>query len=575
MQVEQTLGKSDLKGTDEQKELASLLFKIFQARGRFYAANAPIRIPLNQLAEFMEQQQPGNEDWAQTIDAALSASKKVFARDEQDDEVAFTTTRSGSAIASAPGEMRGQVLTTRFAEPEPKRERPQRQRPSRQIDALIGATPADEHPQAPMQAIPSDVPFEVVSREDFEKTRQFVEQPKESAPVVQQPAATTIQTTLDAAAASDEDIAEAIQSTLSREMAVAQWGDQWMAEERLQRFSRGDLRRIEDFLREQESGIATDEDIVQDVLSVRPNAAEYSATVFAVNYRLSRETREFEYLGTATHGFRSLANPPAIGTSKRKTSEIGQDYRFLLDYRTPDENLEEGLIEHILSFYEYSYGVLPLDANLSTIMPQPGFAEQRAARLEFESPQTTENVIAELRFPTNNRGGFITGLEQFFADNLVPGAVVTIEKTDRPNHFLLEYFRVSAEDRKLLHFDDRKDKYAFRPTTYYCATQDEFVLSENRYPKLADAKPLDDRTRRHPEQVVIAAFERAGENVGTAAEPRYWSVFSDLLAVANIERPISAELLRDILTSGTYPEFEPDESTEDAFFYTAPTGSTA
>jgi hypothetical protein len=345
-----------------------------------------------------------------------------------------------------------------------------------------------------------------------------------------------------------------------------------MAEERLQRFSRGDLRRIEDLLREQDSGVANDEDIVQDVLGVRPNASEYAATIFAVNYRLSRETREFEYLGTATHGVWSLANPPAVGTTKRKTSEIGQDYRFLLDYRTPDENLEEGLIEHILSFYEYTYGVLPLDANLATIMPQAGFAEQRAARLVFESPQTTESVVAELRFPTGNRGGFITGLEQFFAENMVPGAVVTIEKTDRPDHFLLEYFRVSGEDRKLLHYDERKDKFAFRPTTYYCATQDEFVLSDNRYPKLADAKPLDERTRRHPEQVVAAAFERAGENVGTASEPRYWSIFNDLLAVSNIERPISAELLRDILTSGTYQEFTPDESTEDAFFYT-PAGS--
>ena len=38
-----------------------------------------------------------------------------------------------------------------------------------------------------------------------------------------------------------------------------------MSEERVQRFSRGDLRRIEDLLREQSEPVS-DRDIVQDVL---------------------------------------------------------------------------------------------------------------------------------------------------------------------------------------------------------------------------------------------------------------------------------------------------------------------
>jgi hypothetical protein len=131
----------------------------------------------------------------------------------------------------------------------------------------------------------------------------------------------------------------------------------------------------------------------------------------------------------------------------------------------------------------------------------------------------------------------------------------------------LEYFQVSGEDRKLLYLDERKVKYAYRSTTYYCATQDDFLLSEGRFPKLADIKPLDDRARRRPEQVVQTTFERIGENVGTSDDPRYSASFGDLLAVANIERPISAEYLRDILTSGTYPEFSTDESSEDVYVY--------
>lgn len=387
-------------------------------------------------------------------------------------------------------------------------------------------------------------------------------------PPVATPDTSLVTHEVDAATASADEIAEAIRLTLGSEMSVARWGDRWMGEERLQRLSRGDLRRIEDYIREQPTGVANDDEIAQDVLGVRPNAAGYEATRFAVNYRLSHESREFEYLGSATNGLWSLANPLAIGTVKRKASEIGQDYRVLLEYSDSSDEVEEGLVEHILSFYEYSFGVLPLDANMRTILPAPGFKDQRAARITFESPQTSETVTAEVRFSTGNRGGFITGLETFFAENLVPGAVLTIERTDQPLHYLLEYFRVSGEDRKLLHLDDKKGKYTFRPTTFYCATQDEFILSDNRFPRLADQKPLDERTKRHPEQVIASAFERAGENVGTSDNPKYYALFGDLLTVANIERPVPAQLLRDLLTSGEHPEFSADETTEDAFFYT-------
>jgi hypothetical protein len=127
----------------------------------------------------------------------------------------------------------------------------------------------------------------------------------------------------------------------------------------------------------------TDDDIIQDALNVRANAPDFSARKFALNYRLSRESREFEYLGTDRNGLWGLANAPSIGTTKRKASEIGQDYRFLLDYRTPVESIEEGLIEHVLTFYEYLYGILPLDPNIGSIMPNQGFADQRAARVTF------------------------------------------------------------------------------------------------------------------------------------------------------------------------------------------------
>ncbi len=546
MQAEQTLAAPAFDGTDEQQALAAELFQIFRAQGRFFSDTAPVRLSVSQLAEVMGQRQPKVKTWPKRVDDALSASTAVFSREEGDDEVFFVTTRQGTLPSGLSGR-REQILTTRFAVPQPKRERPVRES---RVPATIDASPTIV--EVPADVITETVPFEVVTAE----------------PELALPAAPSAAQEVDAALASEDEIAEAVRQALGSEMSVARWGDRWMGEERLQRFSRGDLRRIEDFIREQPDGVASDEEVVQDILGIRPNAAGYEAALFAVNYRLSRETREFEYLGSATRGTWSLANPAAIGTTKRKASEIGQDYRVLLEYGDSVEAAEEGLVEHILSFYEYTYGVLPLDANMRSIMPEPGFKDQRAARITFESPQTSETVQSELRFPTGNRGGFITGLESFFAENLVPGAVLTIEKTDQPMHYLLEYFQVSGEDRKLLHLDEKKGKYTFRPTTYYCATQDEFVLSDNRFPRLADQKPLDERSKRHPEQVVAAAFERAGENLQDAESPKYYALFSDLLAAANIERPVPAELLRSVLTSGSYPEFSVDETTEDAFFYT-------
>lgn len=538
MQAEQTLTTPAFGGTDDEQTLAAELFQIYRAQGRFFSDTAPIRLSLSQLAEVMGRQQPRVKTWPKRIDEALSASPDVFSREESDDGVAFVTTRQGSLPTGMSGR-REQVLTTRFATPQPTRVRPMRPAAPITITATEDIVPTTPAPAvvAPVAEAPTP-PVPVVTAHD-----------------------------VDAATASDEELTQAVRHALSGELSVARWGEQWISEDRLQRLSRGDLRRTEDFIREQPDSFATDEEIAQEILGVRPNTPGYAAAVFAVNYRLSREAREFEFLGSATNGLWSLANPAAIGTSKRKASEIGQDYRVLLEFGHSSEPVEEGLVEHILSFYEYSYGVLPLDANLRSIMPAAGFPDQRAARITFESPQTSETVQAEVRFPTGNRGGFIAGLGVFFADNLVPGAVLTIEKTDQPLHFLLEYFQVSGEDRKLLHLDEKKSKYAFRPTTYYCATQDEFVISENRFPRFADTKPLDERTKRHPEQVLAATFERVGENVETADNPKYYALFSDLLAAANVERPVPAELLRNILTSGDHPEFSADESTDDAFFY--------
>ena len=594
MSSQKTDSAPAFSGTKTEQKLAQRLFRIFHARAAFFSANAPVRLQLTHLAEFLESTD-GGSGWSAKIDKALTANPDVFLREEQDGEIVFTTTRSGRPVIElVEPDASLNDLKARFATPEPRREpvKPRRAVISTGFDdAGAEVEPAADHAFAPdswqaavaaalkdaqarEQPLIEDTTDEVDAGFDaiipeVEETAQTLEPDVEAdvdvVEVEPEPVEAATEA-IDLSQATDEELADAIRHSLSHEPDVARWGDLWMHESKVAKLSRGDLRRAQEYIDENNAPLG-DVELVQDLRGVNPGSPDFPLERFTVNYRLSRETREFEYLGTRSEGLWATVNMPPIGTDKRKASEIGQDYRFLLDYKTPPEDVEEGIIEHVLTFYEYQYGVLPLDATMATIMPQAAFADQRAARITMESPQTGETFTVELRFPTSNRGGYLVGLDEFFESSLVPGALVTIESTDTPGHFVVEYFQMSGQDRRLLHLDARKNRYVFRPTTFYCGLQDDMLVDENRFPRLADVEPLDERTRRSPDQVVARTFARVGENLGTADKPRYSATLVDLLAATNVERPISIEFLRDLLTGGTYPEFSINDDEEDTFIY--------
>ncbi len=596
MATANTTSDLKLKGSPEEQELAKQLFRLFQARGRFFGAGVPIALPLSELTRFMNSQEAA-ADWSERINAALAASPRVFSRVEIDGDVTFTTTSAGTAPSKVREKVDTHMLSTRLATPEPKRERPARpQRPSSPRSALIiepdhEPSPWDEYfrqhgistdsiPSAPSEFIsvvqPEDVPQPVAVDEPVADTADVADVVVVADAAVVEEVDTIevsplmleddVEEAVDPSTLDDDELAAVVRTSLRSEDSVLNWGNLWLAEDRVDRLSRGDLRRIEEFLGEV-GGVTTDTDIVQDVLGIRAGTPEFEQARFMTNVRLARE-KEFRYIGTDRSGLWTLTNMPALSSTRRRPRDIGQDYRFLVDYPTPDADLEQGVVEHVLSFYEFWLGVLPLDADMQTIMPHPGFGDQQSARIEFEAPQTNETLIAELRFATGNQGGYLIGFEKFFADNLVAGAVITIFSTDDPTRFTLEYFTQSSETRKLLRLDERKSRYSFQATTYFAAVQNEFVITEDRFPRLADSKPLDEKTRRQPDAVVAAMFERVGDQVGSAAEPQWTASFVDLLAAVNVERPIAAAYLRDLLTGGAHPEFSKDDSSEDTFRYT-------
>ncbi len=563
MQTAEVISTPSFKGKKADKEIALDAFNVMRASGRFFPSASPIKVPITSLGEYFASTRGEQtaEEWTAAIGKIIRSNSDVFGLEEIDDTVYATTTLSGKA-PTTPVSDEIHVLAQRFTEPTEAPERPA-QTFKRAKVAHLREVPSTELVGGP--AVESlEVDGEIAEEIGFDD--EIIEPVAEPVSIEAIVPATPEQLITDVAEVGDEVLGNAISSQLRQEVTVAGFGDMWMAEEKVPRLSRGDLRRIREYLLERNEPLA-DDVLLQDVLGVRPTADEYELTRFSLNYRLSHEQREFEYVGTSMRRFWSTSGLPTIGTAKRKPSEIGTDYRFLLDESTVELPADEMVAEHVLTFYEYQYGVLPLNGFLSALFPKPDLPDQRAAILVFESPQTYETFFVELHFPTGNRGGYIAGLERFFLENLVPGALFTIERIESDGRFLIEYLPVSGEDRKLLQIDDKRGRYVFRPMTFYCATQENMVVSENRFPQLGNVPLLEERIRRRPDLTLAATFEHVGEQVGTQESPKFMAMMDDLFPACNIERPMSVEQIRSIIVSDVNTSFSTDPDVEDVFYY--------
>jgi hypothetical protein len=537
-------------GTKREQELAEKIMGVVSARGMFMSANAPIRISLVSLAEFLEGQ--GEKDSRSRIDAVLAANPSVFALEEVDDEKYLVTTREGRA-PQAPQTAPQHTFTSRFHTPLPKPERTApRVLPRPEVAFADVLAELDD-----LQVEEPPVPPETQTQIDEEAIEQA---PAAVARTITTQAAKPIEVT----EVDDINLAVALRERLAVDPRVANFGEQWLMEDRVPRFSRGDLRRLRDYMQEKEQPL-TDEDLAQDVLGVRPGSPDFELVRFALNYRLSNEHREFEFVGTANQRFWSTSGLPQIGTTRRKLTEIGTDYRYLLDevVEAPTYRSRES-VDHALSFYEYIHGLLPYDADMQALLPGPVTPGQKSAVLTFECPQSFTTYLVELRYPTPNRGGFILGLDDFYSENLVPGAIISIQRTENDGHYRVEFLAESPRSDQLLELDERRaTRYVFRPTTFACGVEEAQLLSESRFGGLANEKPLDEKVRRRPEAVVATTFER----IGLERDGNYSVDFETLLAAVNVERPMSGRLLRSILEQDDTGAFSRDPEAADSFTY--------
>jgi hypothetical protein len=352
------------------------------------------------------------------------------------------------------------------------------------------------------------------------------------------------------------------------------FGSDIFPDEATERFSKGDYRRIKEYLEEPETGgVASDRDIMADVFGRRVDHPDYERVRFSLNYRMLKEKKDFEFVGIDSDRLWIPAGSTPAITPLRKPAEVGQDYRFLEDPATAEAEQEyEGAaqpggapVEYSLTYYEYENGVLPYDLRFKRVVPGAVFADQRAALIRFEIPQLYGSLIAELRYPTGNRGGFIMGLNELFEGHMVPGTRFTLVPTDRGEDvFEIHFAKAEEVEDNLLQYDERKGRYVFRPVLYSVVTDPSMLLTQEKFGKLHNQKRLDDSERRKPDIIIANAFEAIGEE----NDGKLWAIFDDLFPVVNLDRPMSRSWLRTLL-SGAYPFFYADESTEGAYFYDA------
>jgi hypothetical protein len=360
--------------------------------------------------------------------------------------------------------------------------------------------------------------------------------------------------------------ASALLKVLPEDFRFINFAEDWYLEDSIDRLSKGDFRRIRDYMNEV-SGPVSDSAIMSDVYNRRTSDHDYEAKRFELNFRLAKEKKDFEFVGANDERVWTAPGLPAIGQGKRKASEIGLDYKFLEDEHLNDpSNISvvkgKKRWQHTISFYEYENGLLPFDLSAKEMFPSIMNEEQKALVLRLEAPQLYYTYTAELRYPTGARGGWIAGLEDFFANNLIPGAKLLMTQGDRSNHFLIEYEADEEQERRLLFYDERRQKFVYRTIAFACKVDEQQILTPERFGKLDNQKRLEENDRKKTDFLVASAFELVGTKAGDTLK----ATLEDLYPLVNIERPFSRNYLRSLLTAGNNA-FRPDGTEEDAYTY--------
>lgn len=587
------MSETVFNGNGPQRALAEQVFKIMTAQGQFFASDAPIRQTLANLADFFAAQRKADPSQvAEEIDAALRENEAIFAREEQDEAIVYTTSRQGAYQERLPDT--SHMFRQRLYEPE-------NPLPINDISVVVTTTrPAlttvepvfiSDYWQQQAGLIPMGsetfvddeieyIPVPEVVGEEKAVVEELGEE--EELASVSVPSNLPINTVItlpnglqiDLRRSVEELMAQygttltnqlrsAIERTISPRLIV--FGSQVFPEVGGSGFGKNELRRIRDYLLEAGEPLL-DTQIIQDIFRYNPGRADYESFRFELNYRLSRE-KDFEFVGVEGARLWTTKGMPTIGTKRLKASEMGQLTGYLeegFDNSLVDQSADAirkgGMLSHILTFFEWEYGVLPFTRALAALLPPALLSDQRTAVLRFEAPQHYTSTLVELRYPTGNRGGWLQGLDGFFHEYLVPGALITLARTDNQHIFTIIYEEQNETSDRLLVLDEKKNKLAFENVTYYCVIDSDMLVNQQQYGRLRNLKLFPMSERRKGDQMLEHVFETISDPVGTRAEPRYRTTLDRLLVSMNVLRPASSEYVLHLLKENELFSHDPEQS---------------
>ena len=596
------------QGSAEQRALAEQVFQVMTTQGRFFANDAPIRQTLENLTVFFASQRKAEpEQLARDIDAAMRENASIFQREEREGAIVYVTARNGTihehfddqshmfrrrlyepAHPLPIDDISVVVTTTRPAlttvEPVFISDYWQQQA------GILPAPGSEELEPAPVldEVIPEETLVVLAEPEELAAVPELAEpKPMPTPSLESQRSVDTVITLpnglqIDLRRSTAELMAQygtlltnqlrsAIEHAIAPHMVL--FGNQVYPDLGGSGFGKNDLRRIRDYLLEAGEPLL-DTQIMQDIFRYNINRPDYESFRFELNYRLSRE-KDFEFVGVEGARLWTTKGMPTIGNKRIKASEMGQMTGYLeegfddsLAEQSPESIRKNGSHSHLLTFYEWEYGVLPLTRALSTLFPQALLSDQRTVVLRFEAPQHYTSTLVELRFPTGNRGGWLQGLDGFFREYLVPGSMITITRTDNQHIFVITYEEQPETSERLLVLDEKKNKLAFENITFYCAVDSDMIVNQQGYGRLRNLKLFPMNERRKGALMLDQVFETIGEPVGTRAEPRYRATLQRLFVSMNVLRPASREYLLHLLRDGDL--FEQDSDNDTIWSYTPP-----
>jgi hypothetical protein len=573
------------EGTTEQKALAERVFDLMtRAYGSLYGRDALIRQSLDNLAIFLaEQDKVSADELRGRIDTALKKNPTIFQREEREGEVFIATSRRGLSVGRAPDTKH--TFRTRLYEPATPLP----------VDDMSNIVTTVRQPiPAPEPLLissywrgqPETAPEPTEAAETLvEQTEVVVAMPVEevSEIVAAQPEPSIPSTSVvlsdgvavDLSLPLEELLTEygfELQAEIRRALEddplrrVVSFGDMYYPQDALPTFGKNDLRRIKDFIVEQGEPVL-DTTILTDLYRERQTNNNFDIVRFALDYRLARE-KDFEFVGMPGANLWSAKGLPAIGGKRVKASDLGQLLGYLVEgYDDIDQEVTPDGVMQPLTFFEWEYGVLALTDALAAVMPVPLLDDQRSSviRIDYRHPQQYNSFLCEVRYPSGNRGGWVWGFADFFREYLVPGVMISIAPTEEPNVFTIAFDEASGTEAKLLHLDEKRNKFVYVPVTYYAQVDESLLPSQARYNKLRNLKALPMTERKKADVVLAHVFETVGEQLGSKEEPLYWITFDELLLSVNVLRPVSRAYLEHLLSNDE--AYYADETTVGAWYY--------